>query len=355
VIVRAPEDHEGFELLSEDPGEVRRAFLERGWGDGLPIVAPTAERVEQMLGPGSNKDPDELIGIIPPRLGQATRRLIAVNAVMAGCTPELLPVVCTAVSALCRPEVNLAGAQATTGPVAPLTIVHGAAVDRLGFNCGHGTFGPGWVANASVGRAVKLVLLNVGGARSGDASMTTLGQPGQYGMCIAENTPASPWESYPASLGLDAASALTVFLSESVHNAQDHSSDRPAGVLQSIASMAAAHASNATYASHAESFIVMCPEHAALVAGEGWTRQDVQLYLYEHARLTRRRLSLGGCAGMDSWRPWLHADDAPEQRLPVVNHPDRFRILVAGGAGKHSTVVTSWGPTQSVTVPLELE
>jgi hypothetical protein len=144
--------------------------------------------------------------------------------------------VCTAVSALCRPEVNLAGAQATTGPVAPLTIVHGEAVDRLGFNCGHGTFGPGWVANASVGRAVKLVLLNVGGARSGDASMTTLGQPGQYGMCIAENTPESPWESYPASLGLDAASAITVYLSESVHNAQDHSSDRPAGVLQSIAS-----------------------------------------------------------------------------------------------------------------------
>lgn len=341
-----------FELASEEPAEVRRVLAERGWGDGLPIVVPTEARLAAFL-ERSGARPDALIGVVPPRLGRATERVVAINALMAGCPPELFPVVRTAVRAMCRPEANLGGVQSTTGPVAPLVIVHGEAVLRLGFNAGQGTFGPGWVANATVGRALRLILMHVGGARAGQSSMTTQGQPGQYGMCIAENLAASPWESYPASLGLDAASAVTVYFCESLHNAQDHTSTTPRGVLRTIASMAAAPGSNATWACEAECFVVMCPEHAALVASQGFTRRDVQLYLYEHARLSRGRLSFGGCAGMDSWRPWMHADDDPDQRLPVVDHPDDFRILVAGGAGKHSAVVTSWGPTRSVTLPLE--
>ena len=342
---------EGFELASEEPEEVRRVLAERGLGDGLPIVVPTRERVERFLA-RSGADPDAVVGILPPRLGRATERVVAINALMAGCPPELFPVVRTAVEAACRPEANLAGVQATTGPVAPLLIVHGGAIERLGFNAGQGTFGPGWVANATVGRALRLILMHVGGARAGRTSMTTQGQPGQYGLCIAENLPATPWESYPASLGLAAESALTLFFCESLHNAQDHTSTEPRGVLRTIASMAAAPGSNATWACEAECFVVMCPEHAALVASRGWTRRDVQLYLYEHARLSRSQLGFGGCAGMDSWRPWMHADDDPEQRLPVVDHPDDFRIVVAGGAGKHSAVVTSWGPTRSVTLPI---
>ena len=117
--------------------------------------------------------------------------------------------------------------------------------------------------------------------------------------------------------------------------------------------MAAARGSNATYACDAEVFVFFCPEHAQLIAQGGWSRRDVQLYLYEHARLTRAQLSEGGCAGMDSWRPWMHADEEQQQRLPCVDHPDDFRLLVAGGAGKHTAVVTSWGPTRSVTVPVE--
>ncbi|MBW2232313.1 MAG: hypothetical protein JRH17_18155 [Deltaproteobacteria bacterium] len=346
------EGFEGFELTSEDPSEVRRLLAERGWGDGLPIVVPTEKRVAEFLA-AVECDPDALVGILPPRLGEATERIVAVNAVMAGCTPDLFPVVRTALSAMCRPEANLAGVQATTGPVAPLIVVHGEAVEKLGFNSGHGTFGPGWVPNATVGRAIRLILMHVGGARAGEASMTTQGQPGQYGLCIAENLPATPWESYPASLGVDAGSAVTVYFSESLHNSQDHVSQEPDGILQTIAWMAAAPGSNATYACDAECFVVMCPEHAQCVASRGWSRRDVQLYLYEHARLSRRQLAVGGCAGMDSWRPWMHADSDPDQRLPVVDHPDDFRILVAGGGGKHSSVLTSWGPTRSVTLPFE--
>lgn len=345
-------EFEGFELASEEPDEVRRVLAARGWGDGLPIVVPTKPRLEAFLA-ASGAKPEALIGILPPRLGRATERVVAINALMAGCPPEVFPVVREAVRAMCRPEANLAGVQATTGPVAPLVIVHGDAVERLGFNAGQGTFGPGWVANATVGRALRLVLMHVGGARAGRSSMTTQGQPGQYGLCIAENRAATPWESYPASLGLDAPSAVTLYFCESLRNAQDHTSTSPRGVLGTIASSAALVGSNATFAGESECFVVMCPEHARLVADRGYARRDVQLYLYEHARLTRRRLSLGGCAGMDSWRPWMHEDDDPDQRLPVVDHPDDFRIVVAGGAGKHSAVVTSWGPTRSVTLPLE--
>ncbi|MAG33069.1 MAG: hypothetical protein CL908_19495 [Deltaproteobacteria bacterium] len=348
----AEDTADGFELPSEDPATVRAYLESRGWGDGLPIVVPTRARVDEFLAQ-ARVDADELVGIIPPRLGQATNRVIAINAVMAGCPAELFPIVRRAVEALCRPEANLAGFQSTTGPAAPLIIVHGEAVDRFGFNPGHGTFGPGWVANSSVGRAVRFVLMHTGGARAGDASMTTQGQPGQFGMVIAETLPATPWPSYPASLGVDASSAITVFVSESLHNAQDHTSTEPRGVLRTIASMAAAHGSNATYACDAEAFVVMCPEHAQLVAAAGWSRRDIQLYLYEHARLPRLQLQEGGCAGMDSWRPWMHADSEPDQRLPCVDHPDDFRLLVAGGAGKHTAVLTSWGPTRSVTLPLE--
>lgn len=348
-------DSDCFELASEDPEIVRALLAERGWGDGLPIVVPTRERVEAFLGHEANVDidPDELVGIIPPRQGEASNRAIAVNAVMAGCTPELFAVVRTAIAALCRPEANLAGAQSTTGPSAPLVIVHGEAVEKFGFNSGHGTFGPGWVANSTVGRAVRFVLSHVGGVRAGDASMTTQGQPGQFGMCIAENLPATPWDSYAASIGVDAASAVSVFVSESLHNAQDHSSTEPRGVLRTIAAMAAARGSNATYACDAEVFVILCPEHAQLVASRGWSRRDVQLYLYEHARLSRDQLSEGGCAGMDSWRPWMHADEEGGQLLPCVDHPDDFRVLVAGGAGKHTGVLTSWGPTRSVTLPMD--
>jgi len=306
--------------------------------------------VAAMLG---GRDPDELLAVVPPRMGRATRHAVAVNAVLAGCEPPLFPVVCTAIRALARPEANLRGVQSTTGPVAPVVIVHGEAVDALGFNAGQGVYGPGWAANATVGRAVRFVLMHLGATRAGAGSMTTQGQPGQYTYCIGEHTAASPWESYPRSRGVDAASAVTVFCCEAPHNAQDHTSDGPVGILRTIASVVATLGNNATWAADAEAFVVLCPEHAATIASAGWSRRHVQSYLYERARLSRRVLAQGGCAGMDSWPPWMFDDDDPDTALPVIDHPDHYRVLVAGGAGKHSSVLLSWGVTRSVTLPLE--
>lgn len=342
-----------IEIAEDSPEALLEHFAAKGWGDGLPLVAPTAERVDAMLREGAGDRgaaPDEVIAVLPPRHGQATRRAIAVNAVLAGCQPGLLPVVITAVRALARPEINLRGINATTHPAAPLVIVHGEAVERLGFNAGLGTFGPGNRSNASVGRAVRFVLLHVAGAQPGAGDASTQGQPSKYAYCIAENEPACPWESYPRSRGVDAASAVTVHCGENPHNFHDMESDRPGPILDKGASVMATLGSNHAPVSSAEFFLVLGPEHAATIASAGWSRRDVQCYLYERARLPAGRLR--EAFDVVQYRPWLEAlgdDDA----MPITDHPDNIRVLVAGGAGKHSCVIPSWGMTKSVTLPIE--
>lgn len=343
----------------EAPGDDPEAWLDfaerRGWGDGLPLVPPTVERVQAALDllPASI-DPDEVIAHLPPRGGLVTRRVLAVNAVMAGCRPDTLPVLTTAVRALARPEINLRGVNATTHPVAPLVIVHGAAVDSLGFNAGLGAFGPGCRANASVGRALRLVLLNVAGARPGAGDASTQGQPSKYGYCVAENTPESPWESYPASVGLPLGpatpSAVTVACGENPHNVQDHDCISPARTLEQVASVMATLGSNNAPVSSAEWFVFFGPEHAASLAGAGWSRRDVQVFLFEKARLPAARFRRA--FEITQYAAWEHALDDSDPK-PIVRDPDLIRVLVCGGAGKHSCVVPSWGMTASATLPLE--
>ncbi len=323
---------------------------ERGWGDGLPVVPPSQARVAAMLD-AYGGDPDEVVGVVAPRDGSATPRTLAANAVMAGCTPDVLPVLVAATRALTRPEVNLRGVQATTHPVAPLLVVHGEAVTRHGFNPGLGTFGPGTRANATVGRAVRFVLMHVGGGRPGDGDAATQGQPSKYTYCIAENADASPWPAYHRSRGVDAPAAVTVHCGENPHNVHDMESDAPERILTKVASVMTTLGANHAPISQGEYFVVLCPEHAATVARAGWERSDVSGYLFQMARLPAGVFH----AAFDSraWAPWMHAVHDPDELLPMTAEPDHVRVLVAGGAGKHSCVVPSWGMTRSVTVPVE--
>ncbi|SVE35361.1 uncharacterized protein METZ01_LOCUS488215, partial [marine metagenome] len=181
---------DGVDLVAE--------MASHGWGDGLPLVAPTPERVDAMLasltnGSGSAPDPEEVIAVLSPRSGEATRRIVAVNAVMAGCLPEHLPVLMAAVRALARPELNLRGVNATTHCVAPLLVVHGEVARTAGYHGGLGAFGPGNRANATTGRALRLILLHVAEATIGDGDASTQGGPAKYSYCVAENVDASPW------------------------------------------------------------------------------------------------------------------------------------------------------------------
>jgi hypothetical protein len=344
--------YEMLDLASESPEQLMAAFAAREWGDGLPLIPPTEERVAAMLAadPG---DPEEVLGVVPPRLGRATRRIVAVNAVLAGCPPSVFPVVTAAVRAFCRPEVNLKAAQTTTGPASAMLIVHGEAAERLGYNSGHGLFGPGNIPNATTGRAVRLVLIHVGGAKAGVGSKKTVGQPSHYTYCFAENIAASPWEPYHRSRGIDTPSALTVGTQEGPHNVQNHNSEDPYGILNSFASSIANIGSNTAWVATSEVYVVIGPEHAQTIAAAGWTREDVQLYLYERARVRAKDLAVRGFGGTNpSVRPWRWTDD-PDAMLPALHGPDRFRVLVGGGAGKHSAVLHAGG-WPSLTVPFDL-
>jgi hypothetical protein len=336
--------------LVEIDGDYVDLLEGRGLGDGLPVVEPTPERVEAMLAHAAG-EPDEVLFTLQPRAGIVTRRVVAINAVLAGCRPEVFPVVLTALRGLAQPEVNIRGVNATTHPVAPMILVHGEIARTAGFHSGVGCFGPGNRANATVGRAVRLVMLHVAGAKPGFGDAATHGQPAKYTFCAAENLDESPWEGYARSRGVDAPSAVTVHCGEGPHNVHDaEAAGDPALILDKIASAMTSLGMNNAPISQAEYFIVLGPEHAASLAQRAMTRKDVSSYLFDHARMPahvfRRHFE------ELAWTQWMKTV-ADDHLLPMTAEPDNIRVVVAGGPGKHSLVVPSWGMTRSVTLPVE--
>jgi hypothetical protein len=319
-------------------------FCARRWCDGLPIVPPTEARVRAMLG---NRAADHSLGAVPPLWRQATLGKLAINAVMAGCEPAYFPVLVAAVEAMLDPAFNLYGVQATTHPVAPLLIVNGPYARAIGLHGGSGCFGPGFRANASIGRAIRLVMLNVGGAWPGRHDMATQGSPAKFSFCIAENEEASPWGP------LRDGDVVTVYGGEPPHNVNDHVSTTAAGILATVADTAVSLGSNVGwYLSQSQLLVVFGPEHATTVAGDGFTRADVQRYVFEHARLPVRTLKLGGMWGMQDWPPWMMAVRDDDARLPQVPSPDDVFVAVAGGPGKHSAVVPNCTFSRAVSRPI---
>src|SRR5262245_4712840 len=202
--------------------EVLEAYHARRWTDGLPFVLPTPERVRAMVA-GSGRSGSEVIAVVPPRWAEATVENIAVNAVMAGCLPAHMPLVIAAVQAACAPEFGLYSVQATTHPCAVMMLVSGPIVGELGLNVGHGAMGPGFRANAAAGRAMRLVLINVGGGIPGHGDQSTHGSPAKFSYCVAENEAATPWEPFRVARGFGIAdSTVTVFSGEGPHNINDH-------------------------------------------------------------------------------------------------------------------------------------
>jgi len=334
-----------FIEVDDSPEALLAAFCEREWCDGLPIVPPTEERVRAMLG---EAPADRSLGAMPPLWRQATLEKLAVNAVMAGCEPAYFPVVVAAVEAMLEPPFNLYGVQATTHPVAPLLIVHGPIARELGVHAGSGCFGPGFRANATIGRAIRLILMNVGGAWPGRHDMATQGSPAKFAYCVAEREDASPWGPLHAG-----ANVVTVFGGEAPHNVNDHVSTTAAGILATVADTAVSLGSNVGwYFSQSQLLIVLGPEHAATIAADGFTRSDIQRYLFEHARLPLRTLKLGGMWGIQDWPRWMMAVTDDDALLPQVPSPDDVFVIVAGGPGKHSAVVPNCTFSRAVSRPI---
>ena len=317
--------------LDDDPIALLTAFTERSWCDGLPIVPPTAERVAAMLG---GRDGARVLGAMPPVWRQATLEKLAVNAVMAGCEPAAFPIIVAAVEALLDPTFNLYGVQATTHPVAPLLVVNGPYGRQIGLHSGSGCFGPGFRANATIGRAIRLILLNVGGAWPGRYDMATQGSPAKFSYCIAENEAAAPWG--PLASG----DTVTVYGGEPPHNVNDHVSTTAPRILNNVADVAATLGSNVGwYMTQSQLLVVLGPEHAATIAADGLTKADVQRFVFEHARIPLGRLKLGGMWGMHDWPTWMQKATDDAVMMPQVPSVDDVFVIVAGGSGKHSAVV----------------
>jgi hypothetical protein len=344
----------GASLEADDDLEAINAlYVERGWGDGLPIVPPTVERVERMLA-YCDRPIDAPVAKIAPRYGEATPARLAVNAVMAGCAPRHFPVLLAAVEALCDEAFNLYAIQTTTHLCAPLLVVNGPIARELGINAGHNAFGPGWQANATLGRAIRLALLNIGGATPGVSDMATLGSPAKYGYCVAENEAASPWEPLHVERGFPAeASAVTVVGAECPHNVNDHESLDAEGVLRMIAGTMAVSGANDVYYPAAQPVVVMGPEHARLVSAGGYTKAAAKRFLQEHATLPLGKFSAKNAERrLGATFKEKYAGAGPDTPVAVVQRAEDLVIVVIGGAGKHSAYIPTFGGTRSVTRPL---
>jgi hypothetical protein len=313
----------------------------QGWTDGLPVIPPTEQRVQRLID-YVRREPSEVVGVIPPARGVATIEKVAINAAMAGCLPEHFPVVLAALEAMLDPVFNLNGVQATTHMCAPLVVVSGPAVRALGFNSREGVFGGGWRANAGVGRAVRLVLWNIGGGKPGVNDKATFGHPGKYAFCIAEDPELCPWPPLHAERGVPAGeSAVTVFACEGPHNISDYRNDTPEGILAVIADSLSTLGNNVM--DHGGQMLVcLGQEHTRVVAREGWSRADVRRFLFERARRPMADLLRSGRGTAREWPPGFDASD-PAALAPVVNSPDDFLVTVAGGPGPHSVACPGWG------------
>jgi len=338
------------EVTGEDEWlDVQAAMMERGWGDGLPLVPPTQARVQAMLR-YTDLAPTHVVGTLAPRMGAATVEHVAINAVMAGCRPQHMPLLVAAVQAMTRRELNLYGLQTTTHCVAPLMIVNGPLAERLRIHAKGTLFGPGPWDNGVVGRAIRLLLLNVGGGTPVEIDKATMGHPGKYTFCIAEHEAASPWPTLRAERGFDAAtSTVTMIGGEAPHNINDHESTTAGGLLMMIAgTMAQTGQNNVYYAG--EPLLLLSPEHAATLAAEGYTKDDVRRALYDLARVPLRRFSAENIERrMYRKFPRRYKDRGLDVDVTIAQRWEDIMIAVAGGPGKHSMYVPTFGGTRAVT------
>jgi hypothetical protein len=327
-------------------------FYERGWTDGLPIVPPTEQRVQALLAGMPWREADEVISIVPPRMGTATMRQIAVNAVMAGCKPEYLPVVVAALQAVSEPEYGLAHRQTTTHAGAPLIIVNGPIVEHLRINCGRGLFGPGWRANATIGRALRLVLVNIGGAGPGvDASQT--GHPGKYTYCIAEYEAANPWEPLHVERGYALEeSVVTVVNTEAPHSMTENMQTDPDEIVRTFASCMATLGVNNLY-SQGNPVLVLGIEHAQHIASAGWSKQRLQQALFERARQPWGLAKNRGKSKGPRFPEFVDRND-DNSMVPIVRESADLLVIVGGGAGGKSMFLpTAGGQSLSVSKIVE--
>ena len=329
---------------SEDFDAAQAALHAAGLTDGLPVVPPTRARVNRMLA-DNGVAADDVVALVPPLYGEATWRDIAINAVMAGCMHEYLPVVGAAVEAMTAPEFNLLGIATTTGSAWPITIVNGPIAARISMNCAANALGPGNRANASIGRAISFALRNIGGATPGEVDMATLGQPAKYTCCFAENAQASPWSPLHAERGFAADdSAVTVVGISGTVEVVDSVSQTAADLAQTFAQSMLIAGTRGTpgLLGGGEPLLVIPPELAALFARDGYSKEAVKAAIFDGARFPLERLSPAVLNHMLTGMRGAGLKD-PIAPLRIAQRADDVMIVVAGGVGVKAMFAPTWG------------
>ena len=323
-------------------------YEERGWTDGLPVVPATEELVRNMLG-GYREDPSISLGEIQPQNARVSLEKVAINAVMAGCRPEYMPVLVAVLEAMCEPEFNYHGNQASTGSSAQLIVVNGPTAKELDINSGVNVFGPGARANSTIGRAVRLINMNVTGGTPGILDKSTLGQGGKYSMCIAENEEASPWETLHVQRGFDPDdNVVTVFAVFSPTQVSDGASNSPENLLDNFA-----YNMKDMRNGMGEFVVVLSPEHAEIFRNAEWSKRQAMEYLHEQASVSTEHLKRNG-----KMEGEVAPGDATDMHH-IVGTPEGIVFLVAGGdAGGFSSLISRWGggggSSLSITKPIRV-
>ncbi len=334
---RLPESIEGLDSIAEVSG----LFLANGWTDGLPIVPPTQEYVEAMV-QGLGRRPDELVGIIGPRRGRATIEQIGINAVMAGCLPVYMPCLIAIVEALCEDDFNVDGVQGTTNPCGVAVVINGPVRHALNINSGRNCLGPGWQSNATIGRAVRLMLQNIGGGRPGEVDKATQGFPGKYTMCFAEAEEESPWEPFHVERGFSPDdSTVTIMSTSSTLNIVTATIVDPVDVFKMIAQDMGQRGSNHALMGRGEPAVLLTPGHAKMAAQKlGFSKRDLKQFLYEHSRFSAAEYPKVVRA-----RSFVR-----DGYIYQAQSPDDVMVLVAGGPEPyHVTFMPTFADSKAVT------
>jgi hypothetical protein len=316
-------------------------------GDGLPVVPPTPERVARML-TGTTRAPDDVVTVVPPDLVECTVEKVAANAVMAGCRPEHLPIVLAAVEGACTDEFNMHGLLATTWFAGPVVVVNGPIARAVGMNSGINAMGQGNRANASIGRALQLVVRNIGGGRPGEIDRATLGQPGKYTFCFAEDEAGSPWEPLHVERGFDRdASTVTLFAGEGPRGIIDQLSREPESLARSFA-WCLRPTTHPKLAIAFDAMLVVSPEHARVFRAAGWTKARLHEELGALLQLDGKEI-VRGAGGIAEGVPEVFADAT----LPKFRDGGLLIVHAGSHAGLFSAIIGGWasgaGGSQPVT------
>ena len=332
-----------IDIQENDPFE---ALFSSGLTDGLPVVPPTAERVMALLA-AVDRDPQEVLGTVGPNYGPASLEKVAINAVMAGCQASYFPVVVAAVEALCEEQFAAHAINVTTFSATPLTIINGPIRHTIGVNCGHNALGHGFRANATIGRALRLIILNIGGAKPQEICKATLGHPAQFTFCIGEAEEESPWEPLHMEWGFrQEQSTVTLFGGHSPLQINDHASRSAEQLALSLGWTMASVWNHKNFPVFSDTALIVGPEHAKTFAQDGWSKNDLRQFLFEHIRrpLCELRPGVNGGEGVGvSMLAGANVQAEPptdDTLYPKFPAPESILIVVAGGtAGRFSAAV----------------